>query len=384
MTCKEIKYYLNDYADGHLINEVRNEIASHLDNCINCKNRYLNIISILKEASTLPKDITSSRDIRKLINQKPKKNNATLKILSINHLDNYPDTGSKRKKFTLKKKYRRSGWFFASAVAIAIVLGIGLGIFYYSQYSFELWSVDNLAGMPVVGAHDLIKHGAIKTGEWLQTNSVSRARLNVGSIGEIDVQPSSKIKLLGSPKDEYKISLKEGKIHAVIWSSPGTFSVETPSATAIDFGCIYTLEVNKDGSGLLKVMSGCVELKSGNTKSLIPAEAMCKTDKTFGTGTPYFNDATTEFKDALNNFDQNKDKSSALSTLLKESRKKDALTLWHILTKVKDNQKQETYNRIAELVNIPSTVTLQGIMNGNKEMMTALLETLGYSKKLPL
>ena len=131
-------------------------------------------------------------------------------------------------------------------------------------------------------------------------------------------------------------------------------------------------------------MSGCVELKSGNTKSLIPAEAMCKTDKTFGTGTPYFNDATTEFKDALNNFDRNKDKSSALSTLLKESRKKDALTLWHILTKVKDNQKQETYNRIAELVNIPSTVTLQGIMNGNKEMMTALLETLGYSKKLPL
>ncbi|OGU72941.1 MAG: hypothetical protein A2V93_05430 [Ignavibacteria bacterium RBG_16_34_14] len=25
MKCKEIKYYLNDYADGHLINEMREE-----------------------------------------------------------------------------------------------------------------------------------------------------------------------------------------------------------------------------------------------------------------------------------------------------------------------------------------------------------------------
>ena len=387
MTCKEIKYYINDYADGHLINEIRGEIASHLDHCIDCKNHYVDVISILKEATSIPKDITSTKDIRKLINEKQRRNKnkkTSLRILSINQPDNYLNPDSRRKTFVLKGKYRKSGWFFASAVVIAIVLGIVVGVLYYSQQTSEFWSVDNLAGMPVIGSQNLTNHGIIKTGEWLQTNSVSRARLNVGSVGEVDIQPNSKVKLIKSDKNEYKILLNEGKIHAVIWSSPGMFTVETPFATAIDLGCIYTIEVNKDGSGSLKVISGCVELKSGNTKSLIPADAMCKTDKTFGTGTPYFNDATTEFKDALNDFDQNKDKSSALSILLKESRKKDALTLWHILTKVKDNEKQETYKRIAELVNIPSNITSRGIINGDKEMMSALRKALGYSDKLLL
>jgi hypothetical protein len=135
MTCKEIKYYVNDYADGFLINEIRREIANHLDNCIDCKNHYLNVISILKETSSLPKNITMTRDIRKLISEKPRGNKkASLKVLSINQLDNYLNAESRKKTFTLKKEYKKSGWFFVSAVVIAIVLGITLGILYYSQY----------------------------------------------------------------------------------------------------------------------------------------------------------------------------------------------------------------------------------------------------------
>ena len=111
---------------------------------------------------------------------------------------------------------------------------------------------------------------------------------------------------------------------------------------------------------------------------------MCKISKTFSVGTPYFNDAITEFKEALNNFDQNNDKRSALSILLKKSRKKDALTLWHILTKVNGIEKEETYKRITELVNIPSDVTMQGIMNDNKEMIAALWKAMGYSNNLLL
>jgi hypothetical protein len=137
MTCKEIKYYLNDYADGFLINEIRREIADHIDHCSDCKNHYVDIISVLKEVSFLPKDIIPIQDFGKLINEKPHRNKnkkVSLKILSINQLDNFLNTGSGRKTFALKKKYRKSGWFFASAVVIAIVLGIVLGILYYSQY----------------------------------------------------------------------------------------------------------------------------------------------------------------------------------------------------------------------------------------------------------
>ena len=136
MTCNEIKYYLKDYADGFLINEIRRDIANHLDNCIDCKNHYVDIISILKEAGSLTKNLTATQYIRKFIDEKPRQNKkASLKILSINQLDNYLDAESGKKTFTLKKEYKKSGWFFVSAVVIAIVLGIALGILYYSQYS---------------------------------------------------------------------------------------------------------------------------------------------------------------------------------------------------------------------------------------------------------
>jgi hypothetical protein len=137
MICKEIKYYLRDYADGFLINEMRKEIATHLEDCIDCKNHYLDLLFIIKEAVSLPKRITSYQDLGRLINEKSKSNKnkkTSLKVLSISPLDNYLNTG-KKSSFMLKKQYKKSGWFFAGAVVIAIVLGIALGILYYSQYS---------------------------------------------------------------------------------------------------------------------------------------------------------------------------------------------------------------------------------------------------------
>ena len=136
MICNEIKYYLNDYSDGFLINEIREEIRSHLDRCPNCKNYYFDVIAVFKEAGSFPKKKTSLQDFRKLINEKPRRNKnkkTSLKILSINQLDNYLLPDKRSRKFIFKKKPGRTGWFFAAAVTLAIILGIALGILYHSQ-----------------------------------------------------------------------------------------------------------------------------------------------------------------------------------------------------------------------------------------------------------
>ena len=79
MRCDEIKYYLKDYADGFLINEIRRDIANHLDNCIDCKNHYVDIISILKEAGSLTKNLTATQYIRlKLIDESPRQNKKSI------------------------------------------------------------------------------------------------------------------------------------------------------------------------------------------------------------------------------------------------------------------------------------------------------------------
>lgn len=133
MKCKEIKYYLNDYANGFLIDEMRNEIRNHLDNCRECRTYYIDEISILREVVPLPKELSSSGDITDEISAvfPKRKRRKSAKILSINKTDTYPNFGSR--KLIVKKRIKSSNWFTLGAVFIAIVLGVMLGILYFFQ-----------------------------------------------------------------------------------------------------------------------------------------------------------------------------------------------------------------------------------------------------------
>jgi hypothetical protein len=382
MKCSEVKYYLNDYADGHLINEMRDDIKNHLDVCLDCKSYYDDILIIISKAKTLPKEITPTKDLWEGISERISGKKKSVKIFAINKdEDSLYESGERKTLFFKLPRKRQNGWFIIGTVA-SVVLGIVLGVFYYLQSSSTaFWIVEKLAGNPTVGSEELTDHGMLKVGDWLETDNKSSARLKVGIIGEVDVKPKSRVKLVETNQSEYRISLDKGRIEAAIWAPPKLFFVETPSATAIDLGCMYTLEVSEDGSGLLKVTSGWVALQSGELESLIPSDAVCKTKKTYGPGTPYFEDATENFKKALEKFDFSENKSDAFEIILRESRKEDLLSLWHILSKVKDTSREKTFNRIFEFVNIPVGITSEGIMNGNKEMMDILWESLGYGSK---
>lgn len=135
MNCIEVKYYLNDYADGFLVDEMRGEIKSHLECCRECKCHYVDEISVLREVISFPKGAASSRDILGEINKiiEAGKRKKTSKILSVNQLDIYTSENEKSKKVSIQKQNKNSGWFALGAVLIAIILGVLLGSFYFFQ-----------------------------------------------------------------------------------------------------------------------------------------------------------------------------------------------------------------------------------------------------------
>jgi hypothetical protein len=135
MKCEEVKYYLNDYAEGFLIDEMRAEIKNHIEYCKECKHHYIDEISVLREVCSFPREATSSRDILREINNiiEAGKRKKTSRILSINHLDIYPGGNEKSKKLSIKKQNKNSGWFAFGAALLAIILGVVLGIFYFFQ-----------------------------------------------------------------------------------------------------------------------------------------------------------------------------------------------------------------------------------------------------------
>ncbi len=237
------------------------------------------------------------------------------------------------------------------------------------------WEVASLTGAPRIGDAEIKDTGKLGVGEWLETDNVSSAKIKVAEIGYVDIDPNSRVRLVRTETTEHRISLAKGKLSALILAPPRLFIVDTPSATAVDLGCAYTLEVDEFGASLLHVTSGWVSLMRNGRESFIPAGAVCATQKGSGVGTPYFADASAEFKAALNSLDFEKgvNVGKVISLLLAIARNEDALTLWHLLGRRFQAQtadiRGQIYDRLVELAAPPAGVTRAGILKGNQKML---------------
>jgi hypothetical protein len=193
-------------------------------------------------------------------------------------------------------------------------------------------------------------------GEWIETDAASRARIKIGEIGTVDIAPNTRMQLLAATPDEHRLSLARGLISAQILAPPRLFFVETPAATVVDLGCAYTMEVDEAGVGRLSVTSGWASLETGTLESLVPAGASCPT-RPQGPGTPAFDDASERLREALFEFDYAQGGSAAIDVILAESRQRDTLTLWHLLSRVDMDERQRVFDRMVALAALPVGVT---------------------------
>jgi anti-sigma-K factor RskA len=234
------------------------------------------------------------------------------------------------------------------------------------------WEVQRINGTVRIGTKTLAEKGRIGVGEWLETDKDSKAQINVASIGQVEIESDSRVRLLQTKSTEHRLELERGKLHAFIWAPPQVFFVDTPSAVAADLGCAYTLEVDKSGASLLRVTAGWVALQLKDRESMVPAGAACETRPGVGPGTPYFEDAAPEFRQSLTRIDfgdNSADAKKALDVMLSHTRKRDTLTLWHLLPRVDETDRGKVYDKIASFVPPPAGVTRDGVLNLNQQML---------------
>jgi hypothetical protein len=147
-------------------------------------------------------------------------------------------------------------------------------------------------------------------------------------------------------------------------------------------GCAYTLEVDEQGGSLLRVTSGWVALQLKDRESMVPAGAVCETQKGIGPGTPYFDDSTQSFREALRVVDFTRDdyiRSEALTSLLDAARPRDTLTLWHLLARVNGEDRGRVYDKLAGFAPPPSGVTREGILQLDQQMLATWRSILEIS-----
>ena len=233
------------------------------------------------------------------------------------------------------------------------------------------WHVARLNGTPRIGSTGFNDEAKLGIGQWLETDATSRAQLDVATIGEVEIGPNSRVRLIESKPTEHRLELERGRLSARISAPPKLFFVNTPSGVAEDLGCAYTLEVDDQGNSVLHVTAGWVAMQLTDRESKVPAGAACATRRGIGVGTPYFEDATPAFRAALGKFDFEGAESqpAAISALLREARPRDELTLWYLLSRVNESGRGRVYDYMVRLAPPPPGVTREGVIRLDRGML---------------
>jgi len=273
----------------------------------------------------------------------------------------------------------------AGAACAAVVL-VAAGFWWRSPKpvpaaapSASQWLVRSLTGVPSVSGALLQGELRIGGGGVIETDSTSTARLRATGVGMIDLGPGTRLRTVPSGAGEYRLALDRGSLDAHIWATPGTFAVETASATALDLGCSYRLEAAPDGSGRLHVTLGWVGLGRHEVESLVPQGALCALRRGAGPGTPHFDDAPGALVEALSTIDGSPDRMpvAALEMALAAARPRDAFTLWHLLRRAAGADADRIYERLAALSPPPAGVTRESVLAKDRTALESWWNTFG-------
>lgn len=344
--------HLAPYLDGKLADGTRRHVETHVATCAGCRTELEQIREGMAMVQALP------------LAQAPEHIWAAIETA----LDR-PETRERAPVFQ---------WRFAAAAAALVILA-AVASWYFVRPRGEQWEVVRLAGSPTIGSERIVKMARIRRGESIETDGSSRARIQVGEIGSVDVEPNTRLAVVAAHPREHRLALRSGEITAKILAPPRLFFVETPAGTAVDLGCEYTLRCDNSGVGVLRVQAGWVAFEFEGRESLVPAGATCRTQPGIGPGTPYFDDAPEPLVEALDAFDFQGGGASAVNIVLAESRTRDTLTLWHLLSRVDPGDRLRVYERMAALSPPPDGISRQQLLALDPESLSRWRQELAWT-----
>jgi hypothetical protein len=273
-----------------------------------------------------------------------------------------------------------SARFLVPSLAAAASIAALIGLAWQGARVGPSWEVERVAGQPRIGSARIGATGRLSVGQTLSTDAGSRARVDVSTIGQATIDTDSRVRLVDTREGHHQLALERGTIHAFITAPPGQFVVDTPSATATDLGCVYTLHVDEDGTGVLSVTAGWVAFEFNGRESFVPAGASSRTDPRVGPGTPRFDDAAPEVQAALDDFDRGLDpesRSRSLRVVLARARERDAMTLWHLIARVRPADRDRVIDALAERVPMPAGLTREAVMRLDRAALDQWWDALG-------
>ena len=133
--------------------------------------------------------------------------------------------------FTIAPRSRFAfNWYQVAAVSAVLVVAVAIGL-WWSAYEGPKVSlaVRGAVGNVRIDGKRVVDIGKLSLGGALETGSSSGATITVADIGEVEVDPNTRIRLVKTQADEHRLALDHGRMKATISAPPRLFFVDTPS-----------------------------------------------------------------------------------------------------------------------------------------------------------
>jgi hypothetical protein len=262
-------------------------------------------------------------------------------------------------------------------LAAAAVLAAGVAITWIAVRALRDARVQ-----PAPGAFEVV--GSSGDVEWDPARSLAcgaggAARLRIGSIGTVELSEHSKLALQKGGEDGYRVFLERGTLTASIFAAPRLFAVGTPSGLAVDLGCVYRTHVEDDGSARIEVVSGRVSFEADGVHALVPSGAECRARPGMGPGLPRWSNASPELCAALASFEtasDEKGRRDAIAGLIAAGEKRDSLTLFHLLERAHDAEREAIVARLEAWTPLPPGIERARIVAGDSQALMSWREVL--------
>ncbi|MGH9904087.1 MAG: anti-sigma factor family protein, partial [Pyrinomonadaceae bacterium] len=180
MFSKHVSKELSAYCHGEVRPQDSKRIAEHLISCQRCRAEYEEVKLGIRFAEKLPQ-LEAPDSLWDALE------------LQLDQQTGHPQ-------LTVVKAESRAAFIRRpqlAAIAAGLILALGLGaIWLYRQESRASWEVARLDGSPRIGSTRINDKSRLAIGQWLETDDVSRAKINVSSIGAVEVDPNTRVRLL--------------------------------------------------------------------------------------------------------------------------------------------------------------------------------------------
>lgn len=393
MTHEEVKILLNDYFDEKLSIEVNTEIQVHLSECTDCSQYLFSLQDLMKKADRLPRSIKPTKDLwndifvslsdikTESIKQKEELDEIEAKQLSEESLEDQKKREERikaeklleweRKKAALLQKVKKPSFKYSLIGLISILILFLIYNLFFSRE--ESWDVKKLH----VGSSNYSETFAdLAEDEMLETNSITRLKINIPNVGNLFIDPDTKIQRLKTNN----IRLLQGTILAMKDGAEEFLSIEVSGAEIKDYylgGQSKVAFINQNTS-FLEVIDGWVTVNKDNLESLVLPNHFCMIKADSGVGLPYRNGSSKEFVEAINDYCfTNPGSEEALISILTKADVNNSVTLWNLMKRVTRKQRDMVVYTIFGLLGEPPTgVTDDGLKTLDSEMLKKLIEEI--------